>query len=56
MSKMAEVMIDIEECLADGLPAVEIADKLKVPISWVFGVEQELMYGPRAYGNDYDGE
>ena len=54
MSRMAEMMLEIEEQLVEGYLPHEVADRLQVPLNWVVGVEQELKLGDRAYGSDYD--
>lgn len=56
MSRMSEMMLEIEEQLVEGWLPHEVADRLNVPLNWVVGVEQELVLGDRAYGSDYDQE
>lgn len=54
MSKMGDMMIDIEERLVDGQDPATVAKKLGVPLDWVIGTMDEMINGPRAYGPDYD--
>lgn len=56
MSKMAEIMLDIEELLREGYKPVTVAAMLNVPVSWVYETENSLMQlaDPRFYGPDYD--
>jgi hypothetical protein len=56
MSRMSQMVLEIEEQLIEGLLPREVADRLSVPLDWVVGVEQELVLGDRAYGSDYDQE
>lgn len=53
MSKMSEILIDIEEMLCEGLAPAEIARVLNVPVNWVYSTEQELLY-PQGPGPGYD--
>lgn len=56
MSKMAEIMLDIEELLREGYKPVTVAAMLNVPVQWVYDTENNLMQlaDPRFYGPDYD--
>jgi len=40
MSKIGNLMLDIQELIAEGLSDIEIAERLNVPINWV-EVERE---------------
>ena len=35
MSKMSNLMLEIQEMIADGYSPIEIAEKLRVPLQWV---------------------
>ena len=45
MSRMADMMIDIEEALSAGEPAESVARRLRVPMKWVLDTEERLTYG-----------
>lgn len=42
MSKMSEVSIEIQELLEDGETPVEIANRLNVPVTWVYATQELL--------------
>lgn len=48
MSKMGDMMITIEEYLQAGMTPKFISDRLGIPLSWVYSVENNLQ------GPDYD--
>lgn len=39
MSKMSELMIDVEEMLNDGIEPVTVAKMLDIPLDWVLTVD-----------------
>ena len=43
MSKMADLMLEIEEMICAGQPNAQIAKTLNVPLSWVETCEEELL-------------
>ena len=43
MSVMNEISIEIQELLVSGIAPEVIADKLRVPLTWVFAT-QELLF------------
>lgn len=51
MSKMAELLIEVEELLSMGYAVNEVAQKLNIPVEWVIDTELELM-GMHEYGHD----
>ena len=40
MSKMNQLMIDIQDALEQGQEPVQIATNLQIPISWVFEAQK----------------
>ena len=42
MSKMSDLMIQIEECLRDGMTPEAIAAFLDVPLDWVYTTEESM--------------
>lgn len=56
MSKIGEVMMEIEDLLRQGYKPVTISGMLQVPIDWVYSMEDDLMQlaDPRSYGPDYE--
>ncbi len=56
MSRMKDILIDIEDLLRQGYKPVSIEKMLNVPIEWVYDIEESLMQlaNPRFYGPDYD--
>lgn len=55
MSKMGEIVMEIEDMLRQGFKPTTIAGVLQVPVQWVYDVEEDLMQlaNPRFYGPDY---
>lgn len=53
MSKMADLLIEVEERLKMGYAANEVAEQLNIPINWVIDTELELM-GMHQYGDEND--
>jgi len=53
MSRMSEISIDIENLLIDGVSRTDIAQRLNVPIDWVYGVESAMLNHPQD-DLDYD--
>lgn len=51
MSKMAELLIEVEDRLRMGYAANEVAKQLSIPVEWVIDTELELM-GMHQYGED----
>ncbi len=56
MSKMGEMVMEIEDLLRQGFKPVTVAAMLHVPVQCVYDVEEDLMQlaNPRFYGPDYD--
>ena len=54
MSKMAELLIEIEDRLKMGYAANEVAQQLNIPTNWVIDTELELM-GMHQYGDEDEG-
>jgi hypothetical protein len=54
MSKMKEIVMDIEEYVTQGFDAAWIAQRLQVPIDLVLNVEEDVMQlgNPYFYGPD----
>jgi hypothetical protein len=42
MSKMADVMLDIEMMIEDGVHPMTIAKELNIPVTWVYVTMKEL--------------
>lgn len=42
MSKMSNLWTTIEELVAQGVDAQSIADKLNIPVEWVYVIEDQL--------------
>ena len=49
MSKMSDLMIQIEECLRDGMTPEAVAAFLDVPLDWVYTTEESM-------AEEYDGQ
>jgi hypothetical protein len=45
MSKMRDLILDIQELLVDGFSPQTISDRLGVPHQWVLEIEESLMSG-----------
>ena len=44
MSRMSDLMLDIEEALVAGESAADVARRLNVPLTWVNNIEEQLVY------------
>lgn len=42
MSKMSDIFVDIESMLADGVSAIDIAQRLNVPLEWVLDAQERF--------------
>jgi hypothetical protein len=49
MSKMGDLIIDIEEMLMRGTEARSVADSLCIPLSWVLEVEKTICFDDSGY-------
>lgn len=58
MSKIGQLVMEIEELLYKGMTAEDVAKTLCIPVKFVYPIEDELMSlcDPRNYGPDYDEE
>ena len=54
MSKMKDLLIQIQEMLADNVAPALIACRLDVPIAWVIEAEEQMLYDDSGY--DYTEE
>jgi hypothetical protein len=55
MSKMGDLIIDIEEMLMRGSEARSIADYLCIPLSWVLEVEKTIFFDDSSYQPTQEG-
>lgn len=53
MSKIGDVLIDIEERIVRGEKVEDIAKELNVPLQWVQHTEDEMFYTSRGVGHNY---
>lgn len=51
MSKLAEILTEVQDLLEDGYAVNEVAEKLNIPVDWVIDTEHELM-GMHQYGDE----
>jgi hypothetical protein len=56
MSKMSEVMIDIEEMYIAGYTATEIRDLKGWPMRWIEAVINPIEYDDSSYDDSMDGD
>lgn len=56
MSKIGEVLIDIEERIVRGENVQDIAKELNVPLHWVQHTENEMFYTARGVGHNNNEE
>lgn len=42
MSKMSNMHVAIQELVSQGIDAQSIADKLNIPVDWVYVIEDQL--------------
>jgi len=54
MSKMSEMLMEIEDMLKQGMDVGIIARTLGIPANWVVSAEQELQ-GLNQYDGEYNG-
>lgn len=56
MSKIGDVLIDIEERIGRGESVDSIAKELNVPLRWVQHTEDEMLYSARGVGHNLNYE
>jgi len=52
MGRMSELQITIDEMLIDGITPQTIAERLRVPLSWVVACEDALFNDPYQYADE----